>query len=215
MILNRFRPSMVSADRALKGRAHSPFEVPADHAVSGRSMHAPFPEGYETVVVGMGCFSGAERRLWQTEGVWVTAVGYAGGYTAFPTYEETCTGSTGHTEVVLVVYDPAVISLEGVLKVFWESHDPTEGYRPGHDVGTQYRSAVYWTTPEHEARVRASAAAYDVALQARGRGHVTTELRPLHDVTRYFYAEGYHQQYLHKNPGGYCSLSGTGVTCPI
>ena len=210
MLLNRFRPSMVRAERALPGRSASPFTVPDVHAVSGRSLH-DFPDGFEAIVVGLGCFWGTERALWQTEGVWVTAVGYAGGHTPFPTYEETCTGSTGHTEVVLAVFDPAVISLEGVLKVFWEAHDPTEGYRQGNDVGTQYRSAVYWTAPEQEEVVRASAAAYDAALRAAGRGHVTTELGPLHD---YYYAEAYHQQYLYKNPGGYCGMGGTGVSCP-
>jgi peptide-methionine (S)-S-oxide reductase len=143
--------------------------------------------------------------------VWTTAVGYAGGYTPFPTYEETCTGGTGHTEVVLVVFDPALITLEGVLKVFWESHDPTQGFRQGNDVGTQYRSAVYWTSPEQEDVVRASAGAYGRALAEAGRGAVTTELNPLHE---FYYAEGYHQQYLHKNPRGYCGLGGTGVACP-
>ena len=185
------------------------------HAVSGRPMQAPPPEGLEEIWFGMGCFWGAERRMWQRAGVWVTAAGYAGGTTPNPTYREVCDGATGHTEVVRVVFDPATVSLEALLKLFWESHDPTQGMRQGNDIGTQYRSAIYWTTPAQEAVVRTTTAAYASLLREKGLGAVTTELRSMSDVGAFYFAEDYHQQYLDKNPDGYCGLAGTGVSCPI
>lgn len=207
----RPKPEMVSPDAALPGRDH-PILTPQPHFVSGRSIVAPFPEGHNQLVVGLGCFWGAERVFWQTPGVWVTAVGYAGGFTPNPTYEETCTGRTGHTEVVLVDFDPAQLSLEAVLKLFWEAHDPTQGYRQGNDIGTQYRSAIFWTDDSQRDLVEASREAYGHQLAAAGFGPITTELAPL---DRFYYAEDYHQQYLAKNPGGYCGIGGTGVSCPV
>jgi peptide-methionine (S)-S-oxide reductase len=185
------------------------------HAVfPDRRITPPFPEGMRTAVFGMGCFWGAERLFWQTPGVWSTAVGYAGGYTPNPTYEEVCTGRTGHTETVLVVYDPSVISFSALLKVFWEGHDPTQGMRQGNDAGTQYRSAVYLTDPAQRADVEASRDSYQSALNRGGHGRITTEIAELGD---FYYAEDYHQQYLSdgKNPNGYCGLGGTGVSCPV
>ncbi|MFQ6273532.1 peptide-methionine (S)-S-oxide reductase MsrA [Kutzneria viridogrisea] len=210
----RDKQQMVSPADALAGRKAT-MPVTAAHAVfTDRPIQPPFPEGLHTLVVGMGCFWGAERKFWQTPGVWTTAVGYAGGYTPNPSYEEVCSGLTGHTEAVLVVFDPAVISLDGILKVFWEGHDPTQRMRQGNDVGTQYRSAVYWTAPEQQPVVEASRAAYDKALAAAGHGATTTELAAL---DTFYYAEDYHQQYLSeaKNPHGYCGLGGTGVSCPV
>jgi len=180
------------------------------HAVSGRPMQAPPPEGMEEIWFGMGCFWGAERRMWQRAGVWVTAAGYAGGTTPNPTYREVCDGATGHTEVVRVVFDPAAVSLEALLKLFWESHDPTQGMRQGNDVGTQYRSAIYFTSHLQGERVRHSRDGYESALRAAGRGGITTEIL---GASAFYYAEEYHQQYLQKNPDGYCGLRGTGVEC--
>ena len=203
---------MPSPAEALPGRSQA---IPTAklHYVNKRPLKGPYPDGFETAVFGLGCFWGAERKFWQAgEGVHVTAVGYAGGFTANPTYEETCTGMTGHTEVVLVVYDPKVISFEKLLKLFWESHDPTQGLRQGNDVGSQYRSAIFTTTPEQLATARASARAYGEALKGRGFGDVTTEIA---EAGPFYFAEDYHQQYLAKNPGGYCGLGGTGVSCPI
>jgi peptide-methionine (S)-S-oxide reductase len=202
----------VSPAEALPGRAQ-PIAAAREHFVNGRKLAPPYPAGIQTAIFGMGCFWGAERKFWQAgEGVWVTAVGYAGGYTANPTYEETCSGSTGHAEVVLVAYDPAKISYEALLKLFWENHDPTQGMRQGNDVGTQYRSAIYWTTPEQAEAARRSAEAFGAALKAKGLGAITTEIAA---AGPFYFAEGYHQQYLAKNPGGYCGLGGTGVSCPI
>jgi peptide-methionine (S)-S-oxide reductase len=181
------------------------------HAVSGRRLLPPFPEGLETAVFGLGCFWGAERKFWQVPGVWTTAVGYAGGFTPNPTYEEVCSGRTGHTEAVLVVFDPQAVSYERLLQVFWESHDPTHGMRQGNDVGTQYRSAVYVTSPEQKHAAEASRDGYQQRLTAAGFGAITTEIA---DAPPFYYAEDYHQQYLAKNPGGYCGLGGTGVACP-
>ena len=178
----------------------------------GTPLKPPFPEGLQTAVVGMGCFWGAERIFWQADGVYTTAVGYAGGYTPNPTYEETCSGKTGHTEAVLVVFDPAKITYEEILKLFWEGHDPTQGMRQGNDVGTQYRSAVYTTSPEQVAAVEATKAAFGERLKETGYGEITTEIAPLGE---FYYAEDYHQQYLAKVPNGYCGLGGTGVSCPI
>ncbi|GAA3996776.1 peptide-methionine (S)-S-oxide reductase MsrA [Allokutzneria multivorans] len=187
----------------------------ATHAVfPDRTIQPPFPQGTQTAVFGMGCFWGAERLFWQTPGVWTTAVGYAGGRTDSPTYEQVCAGITGHAEVVLVVFDPAQISYEALLRVFWEGHDPTQGMRQGNDIGTQYRSAVYYTSDEQKAVVEASRDEYQKSLSAAGYGPITTEIAPLRE---FHYAEGYHQQYLSdaKNPNGYCGLGGTGVSCPV
>ncbi|NGX15014.1 peptide-methionine (S)-S-oxide reductase MsrA [Wenzhouxiangella sp. XN24] len=198
---------MITADDALPGRA-TPMPVPAAHFVNGRPMAPPYPEGLAWVDFGLGCFWGAERRFWQTPGVWVTAAGYAGGFTPNPDYREVCSGRTGHTEVVRVVFDPAEIDFAGLLKVFWESHDPTQGMRQGGDVGTQYRSAIYTYGETQQAEAEASAAAYQQALRAAGRGEITTEIRP---AGAFYFAEDYHQQYLAKNPGGYCGIGGCGV----
>jgi peptide-methionine (S)-S-oxide reductase len=212
MFFSRRQPTMVAENEALPGRDHSPFEVPATHEVLGTPIHGPFPEGIEVVYFGMGCFWGAEREFWQTPGVYTTAVGYAGGFTPYPTYKETCTGLTGHTETVLVAYDPAKVSFEHLLKHFWEEHDPTQGNRQGADTGTQYRSAIYTTTDEQLTAALASRDAYQVKLDAAGYGPITTEIAP---AGPFYYAEDYHQQYLHKVPNGYCGLEGTGVSCPI
>ncbi len=201
---------LVSASEALPGR-DVPLAVTAAHHVHGRPIVAPFPEGCRVVDVGMGCFWGAERKFWALPGVWTTAVGYAGGFTRNPTYEEVCSGRTGHTEVVRVVYDPAVVALTELLAVFWESHDPTQGMRQGNDVGTQYRSAVYTHDAQQLAEALASKATYERALAQRGLGAVTSEVR---EAGPFYYAETYHQQYLSKNPNGYCGLGGTGVACP-
>ena len=202
---------MVTEEDALPGRTET-IRVPAAHEVLGNPLLPPFPEGLEQVVVGMGCFWGAERMFWTQPGVWTTAVGYAGGFTRNPLYEEVCTGRTGHTEVVLAVFDPAVTSYAEMLKVFWEGHDPTQGFRQGNDVGTQYRSAIYVMDDRQEQIARASRDMFQQALDAAGAGAITTEIA---GAGPFYYAEGYHQQYLHKNPGGYCGLGGTGVSCPV
>ncbi|MGI8574527.1 MAG: peptide-methionine (S)-S-oxide reductase MsrA [Egibacteraceae bacterium] len=201
---------MVSSDEALPGR-DQPMEVPARHRALGTPLEPPFPEGLGSAVFGMGCFWGAERVFWQLDGVFTTAVGYAGGFTPHPTYEEVCSGRTGHTEAVLVVFDPDQISYETLLQRFWEGHDPTQGMRQGNDTGTQYRSAVYTRTQEQGELAAQSQTAYEKQLLAHGHGSITTEIRPEPD---FFYAEAYHQQYLAANPNGYCGLSGTGVSCP-
>ena len=194
-------PEMISAADALPGRAET-MPVAAEHLVLGNPMVPPFPDGMEQLVLGMGCFWGAERFFWQLDGVYTTAVGYAGGYTPNPTYEETCTGRTGHTEAVLVVYDPSVIDLETLFAVFWENHDPTTANRQGNDVGTQYRSAIYTASAEQRAAAEASLAAYQAKLTEGGFGTISTEID---DAGTFYYAEDYHQQYLQKNPGGYCN----------
>jgi peptide-methionine (S)-S-oxide reductase len=209
--LFRDKAQQVTADEALPGRAER-MTVPAEHEVLGTPLQPPFANGFEQAIVGMGCFWGAERIFWRAPGVYTTAVGYAGGYTPNPTYEETCTGRTGHTEAVLVVFDPSVTSYEEILRLFWEGHDPTQGSRQGNDVGTQYRSAVYWTSDAQKAAVERSRDAYQQVLAAEGYGQITTELAP---AGEFYYAEPYHQQYLAKNPNGYCGLGGTGVACPI
>jgi peptide-methionine (S)-S-oxide reductase len=198
-------------DQALPGRDEA-MPVPAAHDVLGNPLAPPFPDGLQTAVFGLGCFWGAERRFWETDGVWTTAAGYAGGLTPNPTYEEVCSGLTGHAEVVLVVFDPAKVSYEALLKVFWEAHDPTHGMRQGNDVGTQYRSAIYWADDAQREAAEASRATFQAALDAAGYGQITTEVAP---AGPFFYAEPYHQQYLAKNPGGYCGLGGTGVSCPV
>ena len=212
MFFSRAKSRMVSQEDALSGRDHVPFDVPATHAVNGQPIQPPFPEGSETAIFGMGCFWGAERLFWQLPGVISTAVGYAGGFTPNPTYEETCSGRTGHTEAVLVVFDPKRISYEDLLRVFFEEHDPTQGNRQGNDVGSQYRSAIYTTSDAQRESVDRVAAAYGERLAAAGKGAITTEIAP---AGPFYYAEGYHQQYLHKVPNGYCGLQGTGVSCPI
>ena len=196
---------------ALPGRATA-MKVPAVHEVNGHPLKPPFPAGLEQAVFGLGCFWGAERKFWQAPGVYTTAVGYAGGSTPNPTYEETCSGRTGHTEAVLVVFDPKVTSYEALLKLFWEGHDPTQGMRQDNDMGTQYRSAIYTFTPEQRRAAEASRDAFQKQLTAAGFGPITTEIA---DAGPFYYAEDYHQQYLAKNPGGYCGLGGTGVSCPI
>ncbi|MBN2112876.1 MAG: peptide-methionine (S)-S-oxide reductase MsrA [Acidimicrobiia bacterium] len=201
---------MISEHVALPGRAE-PIPSPDRHFVSGRPLKPPFPEGIETTLFALGCFWGAERRFWQVPGVYSTAVGYSGGFTPNPTYEEVCTGRTGHAEAVLVAYDPAAISYDELLRIFWEAHDPTQGMRQGADVGTQYRSAIYTTSPTQAVLAERSRAAYQEALSSAGHGAITTEIRP---AGPFYYAEGYHQQYLAKNPQGYCGLGGTGVSCP-
>ncbi|MFY0665320.1 MAG: peptide-methionine (S)-S-oxide reductase MsrA [Natronospirillum sp.] len=200
-----------SAERALPGRSE-PLTVAPTHAVNGSSMLEPFPAGMERVVLGLGCFWGAERLFWQLPGVFTTAAGYAGGFTPNPTYEETCTGQTGHTEVVLVVFDPKRITLAEILRVFWEAHDPTQGMRQGNDVGSQYRSAIYTFSAAQTQIALASLDAFGAQLKAAGMSAITTEVR---ESVPFYYAETYHQQYLHKNPNGYCGLKGTGVTCAI
>ena len=186
--------------------------VPPRHTVLGTTLQPPFPEGSERAIFGLGCFWGAEKKFWQMDGVYTTAVGYAGGYTKNPTYREVCSGDTGHAEVVLVVYDPRKVTYEQLLKTFWESHDPTQGMRQGNDAGTQYRSAIYATTDAQRAAAAASREEYQKALSEAGLGRVTTEIA---GEPPFYYAEDYHQQYLAKNPGGYCGLGGTGVSCPV
>jgi peptide-methionine (S)-S-oxide reductase len=203
---------MPSASEALPGRAE-PIPTAARHFINGRALEGPYPQGLETAMFGMGCFWGAERKFWELgEGIHVTAVGYAGGYTPNPTYQEVCTGRTGHNEVVLVVYDPSKISYERLLKTFWENHDPTQGMRQGNDVGTQYRSGIYVFTPAQRAAAAASKAMYEKALAANRFDAITTEIL---DAPEFYFAEDYHQQYLAKNPTGYCGLGGTGVSCPV
>ena len=195
---------------ALPGRVEA-MEEPGDHVVNGRPLVPPFPDGMETVVVGMGCFWGAERKFWEAPGVWTTAVGYSGGHTPNPTYEEVCSGLTGHNEVVLVVFDPTVVGFEGVLRTFWENHDPTQGMRQGNDVGTQYRSGIYVADDAQRAVAAAGRDAYAARLAGEGFAAVTTEVV---DRTAFYYAEAHHQQYLARNPMGYCGIGGTGVSCP-
>jgi len=202
---------MVSADEALEGR-DAQMPVPAKHEVLDTPIAPPFPEGLERAVVGMGCFWGAERIFWRAPGVYTTAVGYAGGFTPNPTYEETCSGRTGHTEAVLVVFDPQVTSYEEILRLFWENHDPTQGMRQGNDVGTQYRSAIYWHDEAQRSAAEASRAMFQAELSDAGWGEITTEIA---EAGPFYYAEPYHQQYLAKNPNGYCGLGGTGITCPV
>jgi peptide-methionine (S)-S-oxide reductase len=204
--------NIVSPAEALPGRAG---ELPTSerHFVNKNPLKGPYPDGHEVAFFGLGCFWGAERKFWQMgDGIFVTAVGYQGGHTPNPTYQEACSGMTAHAEVVMVVYDPARVSYEALLKTFWESHDPTQGMRQGNDVGTQYRSAIYTVGPAQAAAADASKATYQAALKARGLGAITTEIK---SAPEFFFAEEYHQQYLAKNPGGYCGLGGTGVSCPI
>lgn len=207
----RTKPDTIPApDQALKGRA-GPIPTAETHALSGHPLKGPYPAGLEIADFGLGCFWGAERLFWQIEGVWVTAAGYQGGSTPNPTYDEVCTGMTGHAETVRVVFDPDIVSYETLLKTFWESHDPTQGMRQGADIGTQYRSAVYTHSEDQHRAAEKSRDLYEAALKSGGRGSVTTEIRP---APEFYFAEDYHQQYLHKNPAGYCGIGGTGVSCP-
>lgn len=206
------RAAMPTPETALRGRSTPILPASAEHYLFSRPLHGPYPEGLEVAIFGLGCFWGAERLFWQLgDGIWITAVGYAGGFTENPTYEEVCSGHSGHTEVVVVVYDPKVLPYERLLKTFWEAHDPTQGFRQGNDVGTQYRSAIYTTTPAQLEAARASEQAYAKAIAAKGYGPITTEIKNAGPV---YLAEDYHQQYLAKVPHGYCGLAGTGVTCP-
>jgi peptide-methionine (S)-S-oxide reductase len=199
------------AAAALPGR-DQPIATAERHLVTSRPLHGPYPPGSEIAYFALGCYWGAERRFWQIPGVWVTAAGNMGGFTPNPTYEEVCSGLTGHAETVMVVYQPGEVSFDELLKVFWESHDPTQGMRQGNDTGTQYRSAIYWTSEEQRAAAQRSRDAYQGALKARGHGPITTEMAP---AGPFYFAEVYHQQYLARNPNGYCGLAGTGVTCPV
>jgi peptide-methionine (S)-S-oxide reductase len=212
MLFGRNKVEMVTPTEALAGRERSAFNVPERHAVLGTPLGAPFPEGTNTAVFGLGCFWGAERKFWPIDGVHTTAVGYAGGFTPNPTYEEVCGGRTGHTEAVLVVFDPEKVSYSDLLAVFWESHDPTQGMRQGNDVGTQYRSAIYHTDDGQRRAAEESRDVYEEALGGAGYGPITTEIAP---AGPFYYAEDYHQQYLHKVPYGYCGIGGTGVSCPV
>ncbi|HSL56344.1 MAG TPA: peptide-methionine (S)-S-oxide reductase MsrA [Acidimicrobiales bacterium] len=211
MFFSRAKPTMPTADEALPGRDVS-MPVPAAHEVLGTPLVGPFPPGSEVAIVALGCFWGAERAFWTLDGVITTAVGYVGGYTPNPTYEEVCSGRTGHTEAVLVAFDPERVSYEALLRRFWESHDPTQGMRQGNDVGTQYRSGIYWTSDAQRELAERSRAAYQRVLADAGHGEITTEIA---EAGPFFYAEDYHQQYLHKVPNGYCGLGGTGVACPV
>jgi peptide-methionine (S)-S-oxide reductase len=209
MFTNKLR--LPTREEALPGRAE-PMPIPPAHYVNGHPLELPFPKGLSQAMFAMGCFWGAERKFWQLPGVYSTAVGYAAGYTPNPTYREVCSGLTGHAEVVRVVFDPAVISYEELLKVFWENHDPTQGMRQGNDIGTQYRSGIYFYTDEQRRAAEASRDRFQRELTAAGYGTITTEILP---APQFYYAEEYHQQYLAKNPGGYCGLGGTGVSCPV
>jgi peptide-methionine (S)-S-oxide reductase len=211
LVFGRNKAQLPSEEDALAGR-DAQMPVPDRHFVNGAPLQGPFPEGSEQAVFGMGCFWGAERKFWEADGVITTAVGYAGGFTPNPTYQEVCSGQTGHTEVVLVVFDPERISYEQILKVFWENHDPTQGMRQGNDVGTQYRSALYTFSDAQLDAAKRSRDAYQPMLDASGHGEITTEIR---EAPAFYYAEDYHQQYLAKNPGGYCGIGGTGVSCPV
>jgi peptide-methionine (S)-S-oxide reductase len=211
MLFTRTKTQMVAPAEALPGR-DTPLAVPDRHFVLGTPLKPPFPDGLQRAVFGMGCFWGAERMFWQAPGIYTTAVGYAGGYTPNPTYEEVCSGRTGHAEVVLAVFDPAATSYDEMLRIFWEGHDPTQGMRQGNDVGTQYRSTAYYADDAQRAAIEASRAAFAERLAGAGYGEITTEVAP---AGPFYYAEDYHQQYLAKNPNGYCGLGGTGVSCPV
>ncbi|PZT76319.1 MULTISPECIES: peptide-methionine (S)-S-oxide reductase MsrA [unclassified Streptomyces] len=214
MFPHRRTPQLPTREEALRGRPVPEFTVPSRHTVLGNPLLGPYPEGLAVADFALGCFWGAERKFWQTDGVWTTLAGYQGGYTENPAYEEVCSGLTGHTEAVRVVFDPSVVSYGELLKLFWESHDPTQGFRQGNDVGTQYRSALYTHSPEQAAAAAASREAYQRVLTAAGHGEITTEILPAEGRT-FWPAEPGHQQYLDKNPAGYCGIGGTGVSCPV
>ena len=215
MLFRKTASSMVAAEDALPGRTDQTMPVQDAHFVNGHPLSGPWPDGTRTAAFAMGCFWGVERKFWQLDGVYSTFVGYAGGYTANATYEEVCSGRTGHTEAVVVVYDPEVISYETLVQTFWEGHDPTQGMRQGNDIGSQYRSAIFVTDPSQEAVIESSKAMFQERLSAAGFGDITSDIEPLDLATGFFYAEPYHQQYLAKNPNGYCGVGGTGVSCPI
>jgi peptide-methionine (S)-S-oxide reductase len=212
VLFSRHKTKMIAPAKALPGREQPAFELPDRHAVLGTPLEPPFPEGLSTAVFGLGCFWGAERKFWQIDGVYTTAVGYAGGFTPNSTYGEVCSGRTGHSEVVLVVFDPEKVSHRDLLRVFWEAHDPTQGMRQGNDVGTQYRSAIYYSGDEQRRAAEETRDAYEEALRRGAYNSITKEIAP---TGPFYYAEGYHQQYLHKVPNGYCGLGGTGVSCPV
>ena len=212
MLFARKKAEMVPQDHALSGRTDQTMPVPTEHFINGHTLTAPWPTGYQTAVFGLGCFWGAERKFWERPGVYTTAVGYAAGHTPNPTYREVCGGMTGHTEAVLVVFDPKKVTYDDLLRVFWESHNPTQGMRQGNDVGTQYRSGIYYFDETQRRAAEASRDAFQRELSRAGYGPITTEILPAGD---FYYAEDYHQQYLAKNPDGYCGLGGTGVSCPI
>ncbi|MFR9674439.1 peptide-methionine (S)-S-oxide reductase MsrA [Streptomyces sp. TR06-5] len=214
MLFGRHPNRLPSAEEALPGRDEPAFALPETHTVLGNPLGGPYPEGLEIADFALGCFWGAERTFWQTEGVWTTLVGYQGGHTPHPSYEEACSGLTGHAEAVRVVFDPAKVSYEQLLRVFWEAHDPTQGFRQGNDVGTQYRSAIYTHSPAQQAAAEASRDAYQKVLTGAGHGGITTAIVPA-DSRPFYPAEAYHQQYLDKNPAGYCGIGGTGVSCPV
>ena len=211
MLFSRKAAALPEAGQALPGRSAA-IPTADTHFISGRKLKGPYPDGLEQAVFAFGCYWGAERKMWNIPGVWVTAVGNAGGHTPNPTYEEVCSGMTGHTESVLVVYDPKLVTFKDILKVFWEAHDPTQGMRQGNDMGTQYRSAIYWTTEAQAEAIAASKAMFETALSAKGYGRITTEIAK---AGQFYFAEAYHQQYLAKNPNGYCGLGGTGVSCAL
>lgn len=211
MFLMPEKSKMIRPENALSGR-DTPIQISGTHTVTGNKMTAPFPDGFQQVIFGLGCFWGAERKFWSVPGVYATAVGYSAGYTPNPTYQEVCSGSTGHNEVVLVVYDPSTVSFENLLKVFWESHNPTQGMRQGNDQGTQYRSGIYTFSEEQAEKAQHSKVQFQSALTDKGLGEITTEIKP---ATEFYYAEDYHQQYLDKNPNGYCGLGGCGVELNI
>jgi peptide-methionine (S)-S-oxide reductase len=212
MLFSRARTELITANSALPGRDGYAFSVPQTHFVSGHPIQPPFPTGLATSIFGLGCFWGAEREFWQTDGVWTTAVGYGGGFTPYPTYDEVSSGLTGHAEIVLAVFDPSATSYDKLLAAFFEAHDPTQGMRQGNDVGTQYRSVIYYTDDVQRAAAESAKAAYSTRLVAAGLGDVTSEIAA---AGPFYYAEDYHQQYLAKNPNGYCGLGGTGVSCPV
>lgn len=211
MFWNRDKIQMITADKALAGRDQK-MAVPSTHHVLETAMEAPFPSGHQLAMFGMGCFWGGERKFWEAKGVYSTAVGYAGGYTPNPTYQEVCSGLTGHAEVIRVVLDPETTSYELLLKIFWENHDPTQGMRQGNDAGTQYRSALYWYSPAQQSLAQSSLQAFGQQLLEAGFGEITSESR---EAPEFYYAEDYHQQYLAKNPAGYCGMAGTGLSCPV
>ena len=211
-MFGRKNPVLVTAEQALPGRTDQTMPVPEEHFELGTPLVGPWPDNCQTLVVGMGCFWGAERIFWKTPGVYSTSVGYSGGYTPNPSYEEVCSGLTNHTEVLMVVFDASQVSVNDMLRVFWENHDPTQGMRQGNDIGTQYRSAIFFNNDEQRVAAEATRDAYQVQLKQAGYGKITTEIAPL---TEYYYAEPYHQQYLGKNPNGYCGIGGTGVSCPV
>ena len=215
MLFRKTASSMVAAEDALPGRTDQTMPVQDAHFVNGHPLSGPWPDGTRTAAFAMGCFWGVERKFWQLDGVYSTFVGYAGGYTANATYEEVCSGRTGHTEAVVVVYDPEVISYETLVQTFWEGHDPTQGMRQGNDIGSQYRSAIFVTDPSQQAVIESSKAMFQERLSAAGFGEITSDIELLDLATDFYYAEPYHQQYLAKNPNGYCGVGGTGVSCPI